>query len=165
MDKEVGGLRWLLFGLAGLLLILASRDKLSKWWPDIANDSNLAEELNDEDRPVLVKFGADWCGPCRKMEPILDAFEKAAAGNVKVVRVNIDYQRDLARQYGVSGIPHTILFYKGRVINQKVGYMDENVLGNWVTGNLVGAGLLKPKTIENTTEPDKVSRQIPVSTR
>lgn len=81
--------------------------------------------------PVVVKFGADWCGPCRMMEPVLDQFSMSEPG-VSVVRINVDQHGDLAQHYGVSSIPRLFLFEQGKVIGDRVGYLDEQQLRDWV---------------------------------
>ncbi len=83
--------------------------------------------------PVLVKFGADWCGPCRMLDPELDQFSKKAQGRVAVIRVDVASHPDLARHYGVSSIPRLLLFRDGQVLADRVGYVDHQHLQDWVT--------------------------------
>lgn len=85
-----------------------------------------------QSQPVLVKFGAEWCGPCRAMEPVLDQFEARMGGQVGVVRVNVDQHPNLAQHYGVSSIPRLMLFRSGKVVADRVGYADEQQLQSWV---------------------------------
>jgi thioredoxin len=85
-----------------------------------------------EQRPVLVKFGATWCGPCQAMEGQLDQFQASNGGAVAVVRVDVDQHPGLARHYGISGIPHAFLFEQGKVVADRVGYLDSQQLREWV---------------------------------
>ena len=86
--------------------------------------------------PVLVKFGANWCGPCRMMEGELDRFARQSGSRVAVVRVDVDRRPELAQHYGVSSIPRLLLFSHGQVVADRVGYADHDQLGTWVASNL-----------------------------
>jgi thioredoxin len=94
------------------------------------NDAWFQSAVLQKARPVVVKFGAQWCGPCRSLEPELD--ELGRSGDIVVVRVDIEKHRDLARHYGVCAIPHLFLFDKGTVIAERVGYADHDRLRAWV---------------------------------
>lgn len=83
-------------------------------------------------RPVLVKFGADWCPPCRQMESVLDAAQSKLAGRVKVVRIDVDKKPHLASHYHVSAIPRTLLLQEGKVIGDAGGFADADSLDSWV---------------------------------
>jgi thioredoxin 1 len=80
--------------------------------------------------PVLVKFGAPWCGPCRMLDPELDKL--ASSGEVKVVRIEVGQHPDLARHYGVSSIPRLLLLDHGTVLADRVGYADCGQLQSWI---------------------------------
>ncbi|WP_437227014.1 thioredoxin family protein [Planctomicrobium sp. SH661] len=83
-------------------------------------------------RPVLVKFGADWCPPCRHMEGVLDRAEGRLAGKVKIVRIDVDEKPEIAQHYGVSGIPRVMLFQDGKVVASHGGFGDVDQLQEWV---------------------------------
>jgi thioredoxin 1 len=83
-------------------------------------------------RPVVVKFGATWCGPCKKMESQLDELAAALPGQVDVVRIDVDERRDLAKHFGVSGIPDTLVFKDGQAVARDRGYLDAAMLKSWV---------------------------------
>lgn len=86
----------------------------------------------DRQQPVLVKFGADWCGPCRMLESELDQVASGYQGRVAVVRVDIDKHPELARHYRVSSIPRLLLFQNGQIVGDRVGYADHQQLSSWV---------------------------------
>lgn len=84
--------------------------------------------------PVLVKFGADWCGPCRQMDKTLAKYRRAP-NSVIVHQVNVDEKRELANYYRVSGIPKLILFKNGEVVSQQTGSMPLEQLTQWIDAN------------------------------
>jgi thioredoxin 1 len=78
--------------------------------------------------PVVVDFWAEWCQPCKMLSPVLDKVSESYAGKLKVVKCNVDENQDIAAKYGVMSIPNLIFFKDGQVVNQAVGYMNENQL-------------------------------------
>lgn len=82
--------------------------------------SNFEEEVLKSDKPVLVDFWASWCGPCRMQSPIVDQLAEARS-DIKVGKVNVDEEPDLASKYGVKSIPTLIVFKGGEVANQVTG--------------------------------------------
>lgn len=84
------------------------------------NRVNFREEVLNSERPVLLDFWADWCGPCRMVSPIVDEIA-AERGDVKVGKVNVDEQPELAAQFGVMSIPTLVVMKGGRIVNQAVG--------------------------------------------
>lgn len=91
-------------------------------------ESNFESEVLKSDIPVLVDFWAPWCGPCRSMAPIIDDLAKEFEGKVKVGKVNVDENRNLAGSYGVMSIPTLIFFKDGKNIDQFVGYTAKSTL-------------------------------------
>lgn len=77
---------------------------------------------------VLVDFYASWCGPCRMLGPVLEA----VSGEIKVLKVNVDENQDLARKYGVMSIPCVVLFEGGKEIKRNVGFMPEGKLREFI---------------------------------
>lgn len=87
-------------------------------------------------RPVLVKFGAEWCPPCQAMEPVLDDLASQMSSDVKVIRVDVDQMPALASHYSVSSIPRLILFRNGKVIADRKGYHDTADMKQWIKKSL-----------------------------
>jgi thioredoxin 1 len=89
---------------------------------------NFQKEVLDSEVPVLVDFWAVWCGPCQMQNPILEDFAKTMAGKVKVAKLNVDEEPDLAGHYGVMSIPTLKIFHKGEVISEMVGVQSKEKL-------------------------------------
>ena len=90
--------------------------------------SKFQEEVVKSDRPVLVDFYADWCGPCRIVEPIIHQLSKEYQGKVKFVKVDTDANQELAVQFGIMSIPTMMLFAKGKVEDIVIGAVPAAVL-------------------------------------
>jgi thioredoxin 1 len=85
------------------------------------SDATWESEVLNSDKPVLVDFWAEWCGPCRMMAPTLDAIADAYAGRVKVGKLNVDENGGTAMRYGIRSIPTLLVFKNGQVVAQQVG--------------------------------------------
>ena len=87
--------------------------------------SNFETEVLQADRPVLIDFYADWCMPCKMLAPAIAEIADEYEGTLKVGKVNVDEQGELAAQFGVSGIPMLLLFKDGKPVAQSVGYQPK----------------------------------------
>ena len=85
-------------------------------------------EVLRSDKPVIVDFWAEWCGPCHAVAPVLDRIVEERSGEVKLVKVNIDEQQDLAQRYGVASIPTMILFRDGEPAAAAIGAQPKGSL-------------------------------------
>ena len=89
-------------------------------------DDNFDTEVLKSNLPVLVDFWAEWCGPCKMIAPIVEEIAVDYAGKVKVGKVNVDFNNQVAMQYGIRGIPALLVFKGGSVANQIVGAVPKN---------------------------------------
>lgn len=88
------------------------------------NDGNFSSEVLNADKPVLVDFWAEWCGPCRMVAPVVEEIAREYDG-VKVCKLDVDENQSTAARYGVMSIPTLILFENGQVKNKVSGYMPK----------------------------------------
>ena len=92
------------------------------------NDGNFVDEVIRAEGPVVVDFGAEWCGPCVRMAPILEDFATAVAGRAKVCKLDVDESRKTAAQYKVLSIPTLVFFKEGKEVDRVVGLNTKEAL-------------------------------------
>ncbi len=85
------------------------------------SEATFANEVLESDKPVIVDFWADWCGPCRLVEPILEEIATERAEELRLVKVNVDEEPELAQRYGVMSIPAIVLFRDGEPAAATIG--------------------------------------------
>ena len=98
------------------------------------DNSNFQSEVLDAAEPVVVDFWAEWCGPCKMIGPSLDEISNELSGKVKVAKLNLDENPELAAKYGVRSIPTLAIFKGGEVADIKVGAAPKTALSAWISG-------------------------------
>jgi thioredoxin 1 len=93
------------------------------------------EELIKGDIPVLADFSAEWCGPCKMMGPVLDQLKGKMADKIRIVKIDVDKNRELAGRYRIQSVPTLILFQGGKAKWSGVGVMTSNHLENVIGNN------------------------------
>ena len=84
------------------------------------NKNNFNQEVLNSDKPVLIDFWAPWCGPCRMVVPLVEEIAKERS-DIKVVKINVDEEQELAMQFGVMSIPTLMVMKNGKIVNQVAG--------------------------------------------
>lgn len=97
------------------------------------NDGSFEEEVLKSSVPVLVDFWAPWCGPCKSIAPIVDELAAEYDGKLKIVKINVDDNKQAAMKYNVRGIPNLILFKDGESVDQIVGAVAKQDLIDAIT--------------------------------
>jgi thioredoxin len=127
------------------------------------NERNFEQEVLLSEEPVLVEFGAEWCGPCKTMAPELQALSNELKGKAKVVTVDIDRSPMIARQLGVQSVPTFVVFHQGRPVGGKVGALQRRELREMIDPFLPRAeGAIKPEELAQLLPSGRV---VPVDTR
>ena len=100
------------------------------------NDDNFESDVLQSDKPALVDFWAEWCGPCKMIAPILDEAATEYADKMAVVKLNVDESPNVAQKFGIRSIPTLMLFKDGAVQAQKLGAMSKSQLTEFLDTNL-----------------------------
>jgi thioredoxin 1 len=100
------------------------------------SDASFDADVLQADKPVLVDFWAEWCGPCKMIAPILDEVSSSYASKVQVAKVDVDNNREVPAKYGIRGIPTLMLFKNGQIAATKVGAVSKAQLTAFLDGHL-----------------------------
>lgn len=96
--------------------------------PVVITDSNFEDEVLKSDKPVLVDFWAEWCGPCKLVAPVLEEIAKDYNGKVKIAKLDVDHYQVVAARYGIRSIPTLMVFNNGEVVDQVIGAVPKPMI-------------------------------------
>lgn len=99
-------------------------------------DANFDELVLNSDKPVLVDFWAEWCGPCRMVGPIVEELATEYEGKAVVGKVNVDNNQEIAGKFGIRNIPTLLVFKGGEVVDKQVGVVPKNVLAGKIDAQM-----------------------------
>jgi thioredoxin 1 len=100
------------------------------------SDASFDSDVLQSDKPVLVDYWAEWCGPCKMIAPILDEVSKDYDGRLQIAKMNVDENRDVPAKFGIRGIPTLMLFKGGQLAATKVGALSKAQLTAFLDGHL-----------------------------
>ncbi len=99
-------------------------------------DQTFDARIDDAQHPIVVEFGADWCGPCKRLEPVLDSLAREHGDRFEIARIDVDESPLAPSKFGVRGIPTLMVFRDGAPIATTVGAMPERQLLQWIEDNV-----------------------------
>lgn len=100
------------------------------------NNENFEKSINDSEKPVVVDFWAEWCGPCKMLTPIIEELASELNSEVIFAKVNLDENQDLAMKYSIRSIPSLLLFLNGELKDTKIGLVSKEDLKIWIDENI-----------------------------
>src|SRR5437899_11541840 len=98
------------------------------------DESNFDREVTQDDKPMIVDFWAEWCGPCKMISPLLDEIAREQAGSVKIAKVNVDENQSLSLKYNIRAIPALLFFKNGQLRHHVTGVASKKDLLNRIDG-------------------------------
>ncbi len=104
--------------------------------PVTLTDDNFQTEVLSSDKPVLVDFWAEWCGPCKMIAPVVEELAREYDGTLKVGKVDVDANQKVSMQFGIRSIPTLLIFKGGKVVDQVIGAVPKRALADKVTKHL-----------------------------
>jgi len=114
----------------------AENDPMSSELIKHVTDKSFETDVLQADKPVLVDYWAEWCGPCKMIAPILDEVSKEYDGRLQIAKMNVDENRDVPAKFGIRGIPTLMLFKGGEHAATKVGALSKAQLIAFIDGHL-----------------------------
>lgn len=100
------------------------------------SDKSFEQDVLEADKPVLIDYWAEWCGPCKMIAPILEELANEYSGKIKIAKLNIDDNPGTPPKYGIRGIPTLMLFKNGNVEATKVGAVSKSQLASFIDSNI-----------------------------
>jgi thioredoxin 1 len=100
------------------------------------SDASFESDVLKADKPVLVDYWAEWCGPCKMIAPILDEVSESYKDKLQIAKMNVDENRDVPAKFGIRGIPTLMLFKDGQLAATKVGALSKSQLTSFLDGHL-----------------------------
>ena len=100
------------------------------------NNENFEKSINDSEKPIIVDFWAEWCGPCKMLTPIIEELASELHSKIIFAKVNLDENQDLAMKYSIRSIPSLLLFLNGELKDTKIGLVSKEDLKIWIDENI-----------------------------